>query len=689
MNENKLYKDIMERFFNIEGEDAIVTDSEMTEYILDNCEIVFEPDNRFFCLTELTEANIVVFKLITERFEKEFKPFKDRKYEEATDAKAFEMFFDFGHTTPNWRYILEAGFSGLKKQAEFYAAKEYDEPEKTRFYTAVLKVYNAGERFINRVIEKAEAAQKDEIAQGLRNLLVAPPQNLFEAMQLQMLFYTLQHSIEETFIRSFGRVDQLLYPFYIKEDKETARKMVRDYVAELQCQNQSANQPFSLGGTDKDGNCLVNELSYAFLEEYIALNPPRVKIHVLCADDMPEKFLKTALDGIRKGANSILFMGDSVIKKSLNRLGIEDEDIIDYHVDGCYECGGFGETTNPATARISIAKAIELALNGGKDIRTGFEIGIPTEKAPESFEEFLREFYRQLSHICKITMDYSGKMEMLYPRLHAGLLFTSSYPEYMEKGTDVYVGFGAKYNDTSINGVGLGTAVDSLMSIKKLVYDDKKMSLPELNELMKNNWEGEEALRITAKNKFPKYGTGDAEVDGYAADIVDFLGKEINKKPNVKGGVYRLGMMSIKWRWSFGEGLAATPDGRLAGETTSLNTSASFGADREGATGHILSMTSLDSTNSPNGAVLDLDLHYSAVKGESGLNALYATLKTFLDNRGFAVHYNVLNADVLREAQKNPQDYPNLQVRVCGWNNLFSNLGKAEQDEYIIRAEGE
>ena len=144
-----------------------------------------------------------------------------------------------------------------------------------------------------------------------------------------------------------------------------------------------------------------------------------------------------------------------------------------------------------------------------------------------------------------------------------------------------------------------------------------------------------------------------------------------------------------KRRWWMGSKLAATPDGRLYGETTSLNSGASFGADREGATAHVLSMTTVDATHSPNGVVLDLDLHESAVKGDNGLNAMYATLKTFLDNGGFAVHYNVLNADVLREAQKKPEDYPNLQVRICGWNCLFNRLGQKEQDEYIMRAENE
>ena len=185
-----------------------------------------------------------------------------------------------------------------------------------------------------------------------------------------------------------------------------------------------------------------------------------------------------------------------------------------------------------------------------------------------------------------------------------------------------------------------------------------------------------------------KYGMADRSVDLYAADLAQNLAKMINKVPNEKGGYYRLGLHSITVRWLMGSTLAATPDGRLAGESTSLNTGASFGADREGITAHILSVTEIDSSNSPNSVTLDLDMHSSMVMGENGLNAMYATLKTYIERGGFSVHYNVLNADVLRAAQKKPEDYPNLQVRLCGWNALFNHLPKNQQDEYIARFDG-
>ena len=688
MTQTQGLKGTLSRFLAIDGKNALVTDAEMTVYVLDHCEIFFSPDSYFFCKTELIKDRYYpYFEVMLPRFQKEFAAVENETYRQATEAKAFRMGIDFGHTCPNWQEIITAGFVGLKKRAEEYAGRYRENPEKGRFYNAVLKIYEASERFILRVIQKADAENRSEIARGLKNLLVSPPQSMFEAIQLLLLYHCLQHFAEETWIRTFGRVDQLLYPFFRKTEKQEAAKLVSAFINEIRDHGMSENQPFAIGGSDPSGHSTVNELSYLFIEEYKKLKPPYVKIHVLCAPDTPEDFLKSALDGIRQGANSICFLADATLKRSLLRLGIAPEDTLDYHVDGCYECGGFGELTSPATSKLSIPKAVELALNGGVDVQTGYRIGLPVSQEAETFEDFYREFLRQLGHICDLTKEWVGKMEALYPRIHAGPLFSSTYPLCMETGKDIFADFGAKYNNTSITGIGLGTAVDSLMAVKKLVFDDRRMTLAELNDLMKNNWVGQEALRITAKNKFPKYGMADASVDRYAADIVDFLGRQINGAPNAKGGTYRLGLYSITWRWEMGQGLAATPDGRLAGETTSLNSGASFGADREGITAHILSATAVDATNTPTAMVLDIDLHSSAVKGENGLQALYATLKTYLDRGGFAIHYNVLNADVLRAAQKNPEEYPNLQVRVCGWNMLFNRLPKNQQDEYICRSE--
>lgn len=690
MDEIKSLEGTLGRFVSIAGDDAMVTDAEMTAYILDNCRIVFTPESHFFCQTELSNDRYYPYReVLKPRFEREFAPYNTQAFQQAMETAAIDMRFDFGHTSPNWQEVIELGFVGLKARADRYAAQPQNDPQKRRFYDCVAQVYAASQRFIRRAAAQAREEGRTRIAEGLENLLVAPPQNLYEAIQLELLYHFLQHFAEETWIRTFGRVDQLLRPFYEKEDPETAAALINAFIREINDHGMSENQPFALGGADANGHSLINPLSYVFLEEYKKIKPPFVKVHILCAKDTPEDFLKAALDGIRSGANSICFMGDATLQRAVRRLGASAEDALNYHVDGCYECGAYGELTCPVTGKVSLAKAVELALNNGVDILTGYPTGLPVEKQPETFAQFYAEFLRQLEHLCTFAKDYAAAFEALYPRIHAGLLFSSTHKEYMENGKDVFVDFGAKYNNSSICGVGLGTAVDSLLAVKKLVFEDKTLTLAQLNQLMKDNWAGQEALRLTVKNKFPKYGMGDAEADRLAAELVKVLAKQINGQPNARGGKYRLGMFTITARWEIGAHLAATPDGRFAGETTSLNTGASFGADREGPVGQILSVTTIDAADSPNAVVLDIDLHTSAVRGENGLHAMYATLKTYLDRGGFAIHYNVLDTQVLRNAQKRPEDYPNLQVRVCGWNMLFSRLPKVQQDEYIQRSERE
>ena len=193
-------------------------------------------------------------------------------------------------------------------------------------------------------------------------------------------------------------------------------------------------------------------------------------------------------------------------------------------------------------------------------------------------------------------------------------------------------------------------------------------------------------LPQTSANQYPKYGQGDIRTDEIAKRTVDVLSDTVSRKPNVKGGSWRLGLFSIDWRWGFGQKTAASADGRRSGETLSQNTSASFGADKEGATAHLISAARIDMSKTPNGAIVDIDLHSSAVRGENGITALVSSLKTYFELGGFAVHYNVLDTDILMDAKKNPEKYPSLQVRLCGWNVLFSTLSEKEKDEFIARS---
>ena len=412
------------------------------------------------------------------------------------------------------------------------------------------------------------------------------------------------------------------------------------------------------------------------------------KLHILCRKDTPDALLDLAFRCVREGKNSIVFMSDEKIIESLEKLGAAPTDARDYHVVGCYECGARGELTCSCSSRVSLPKAVETALNGGRDMLSGKLIGPENDRKFDNFEEFFDEFTRQLLYFVDCAVKITDNWEREYRRLHSEPFLSSVYGSSVERGADLYCDYAAKYNNSSLNALGLGTAVDSLAAVRQLVFEEKLMTTGELADILRNDWKGHEPLRLLVRNKFPKYGTADKKTDRLAARIVDILGKAVDGRPNAKGGVYRLGTFSIDWRWDFGRATAASADGRHAGETISQNTSASFGADKNGATAHLISAASIDTSLTPNGSIADIDLHSSAVAGENGLSALVTTLRAYLDLGGFAVHYNVLDTKTLEAARERPGDYPNLQVRLCGWNVLFSSLSDKEKDEFIERSKG-
>jgi formate C-acetyltransferase len=379
-------------------------------------------------------------------------------------------------------------------------------------------------------------------------------------------------------------------------------------------------------------------------------------------------------------------MSDRRVIEALEKQGVAHQDAVDYHVVGCYECGGAGELTCSCNARVNIPKALELALNGGRDMLTGKQIGLENDGHFESFDALYREFERQLTYLCKCAMTVTDLYESRYAEIHSAPILSGTYTSALQKGADLYLDYSAKYNSSSLNAIGLATATDSLAAIRKAVFEDKTLTLGEFTEILKSDWKGQEPFRLLVKNKYPKYGQGDIRTDEIAKRTVDVLSDTVSYKPNAKGGSWRLGLFSINWRWRIGQKTAASADGRRSGETLSQNTSASFGADKEGATAHLISAARIDMSKTPNGAIVDIDLHSSAVRGENGITALVSSLKTYFELGGFAVHYNVLDTEVLLDAKKNPEKYPSLQVRLCGWNVLFSTLSEKEKDEFIARS---
>jgi len=665
-------------------EDVLRSDCDIDVYLLDNCEITVPEINRFMVAVDCRAIREAVFR---ERFYAAKSTIRDPAYADGMAAKLYFGTYDFGHTSACWEDVINLGIYGLRQRIDRYRDRAGNDPHKQRFYREITRVYDAALRFIARAAKKARDEGRTEMADGLDHLTKGAPSTLYEALQTVILYYYLQQYFDGTLLRTLGRLDTLLFPFYKKADKAIVPQMLLDFMHEIDRIHAAANMPFALGGTDEQGNDLINELSYLLLETYRKAGTHCTKLHLLISENTPRDIVENALDAVREGNNSIVFMDDGRVIKSLELLGEEHRDAVNYHVVGCYECGANGEITCSCGTRMNLAKALEMALFSGVDLLTGKQIGLANDGVFPTFDDLFSEYLRQVKYAVDCGIYCTDLCEENYGMLHAAPIFSATYVSALENGGDLYCDHSAKYPNSSVDAIGLATATDSLAAIRKLVYEDKSLTLDEFKAILKNNWEGQEVLRLTVKNKFPKYGMGDKKTDDLAKKTVDALAAQVNGHPNKKGGVYRLGLFSIDWRWKFGSLTGASADGRLSGETVSQNTGATFGADRNGATAHMLSVAYLDGTRTPNGAIVDLDLHSSAVRGENGLNAMTASLYTFLALGGFCIHYNVLDTETLKKAKDNPEAYPNLQVRLCGWNVLFSSLSEKEKEEFIARSE--
>ena len=658
-------------------------DCDIIEYLFDNCEITIPEENRFFVNVNCDGIQREVFALRAAKYKKVI---VNGNLYEGYSALAYTGEYDFGHTSAAWENIIPSGIFGLREKAAEYSERFADNKEKYHFYSSVKRVYDAAIRFMARAADLADSLGKSEMADGLRHLSSGEPQNLYEAMQTSLVYYAMQQWFEGTNLRTLGRIDSLFYPFYKKENKDKARVLIRDYLKEINRFKVLANIPFALGGSDVFGNCLINELSYEIINAYKELNLPDTKFHIFAPKNIPDDIIDLAFECIREGKNSIVFLSDEKVIESLEKIGAERKDAVGYHVVGCYECGAEGELTCSCNARVNIPKALELALNGGCDMLTGKKIGLTPIAKIDDYDSLFAEFSHQLSYLCECAVACTDIYEEHYNELHSAPIMSCTYKSSFESAKDLYCQNGAKYPNSSLNALGLATAADSLSAIKKIVFEDERLTLDEMVEVLRSDWQGEEVLRLFIKNRLPKYGMKDKFVDSVAKSIVDVLETSVNGIENKKGGKYRLGLFSIDWRWNFGKKSAASADGRKAGEPLSQNSGASFGADREGATAVLASVASIDTSRTPNGTIVDIDLHSSAVRGENGKNALRAMLKSYFELGGFAVHYNVLNTEILEDARKYPDKYPTLQVRLCGWNALFSSLTDKEKDEFILRS---
>ena len=618
------------------------------------------------------------------------------------EAGLHSMWKDFDHSVPDWDSILTLGFPGLLQRAEAYRA----ERERAGAMTPEAKAYFDGisitlravlemlDRFLRFLQEHADGSRRLLAeAECLRQLRTGAPRNTYEVLQIIYLHFMFCEHIDRMQVRSLGNLDRMIYPYY-KRDREEGRfteEQIREFFACFLMQWASINnywgQPFYLGGTKADGSTEINELSFLILDVFDKLAIPTPKIQIKVARNTPRKFLDKALDMIRRGHNSLVFVSEESIRRAMMAIGYSEETARTCDIRGCYEFipRVLGNTTE--AGHINMLKPFELIFNNGKDPKTGrvFESRAPKLEEIASFDDFYRAYMIWLDNIIDGILFCSRAFEKYLQRINPAQMFSATIPSSLKTARDAFAN-GCVYNNSNILIAGFGSAVDALMAVREFVFERKELTLERFRDILRRNWEGEEKLRLRIRRSDVKYGNGVEKVDFYAEMIARFLGNKINLQPNSRGGVYEASGHSARTFITLGERTGATPDGRFAGEEMSKNLSPAMGMDTRGVTALIRSVTRLDAVTFPGDFPLDVMTHPATVRGAEGLDAMRGLLYTYLWNHGVAIHFNICDAAVLKDAQKHPEQYAGLQIRVCGWNVRFTELSKKEQDAYIERA---
>ena len=664
-------------------------------FVLENTRISCDPRDIFPAIntmdrpidkTVIKKRNDEVFlKIIPEIDEK-------RNFYGRTGAAS--LWPDFCHSVPHWEILFELGFSGLLKKSEEMRASKTLDAEQDAFYESIKITYEAVLHLIDRLQTLASTTKGSErLAKALKNIAQNPPETFYEVLLFDYIYFIISEHIDGMQARSLCNFDRVLYPYYKKDlEKGVTEQEIRTDLAYFLMQFTAIGnywgQPVYLGGCNQDESTVINELSYIFLDVYDQLKLLNPKIQIKVADSTPKDFLLKALDMIRRGGNSVVFVSDATIRKALMQSGATSEQARLCDVKGCYEYAPQGEM-HTGMNYINLVKPLEYTLHRGCDGITGEFAGLETPDVADiaTFDDFFDIYKQQLLYLVKNVMRVVNIYEGYLFHINPTPLLSATYPTCLERARDSLYG-GAARNTTSLDVGFLADAADSLVAIKKFVYDQKEISLPELVHVLDNNYEGNESLRQKLYKDRDKYGNNRDLPDGIAKEIVDFLVENVHGKPNneQRNGHWSVSFHVARMSYVQGAKTMATPNGRKLGEELAKNVSASMGQNRDGATAAILSATNFDASSFCGDACLDLGLLPKSVDGEKGLESMYALLLTFIKRGGQAMHINVFDAETLIEAQKNPDKYQDLQIRVCGWSVLWNNINKPEQDGFIKQA---
>lgn len=612
------------------------------------------------------------------------------RWYDATDG-AWLVKLDTSHTCPDWESILSLGPKGLAERAR-ERLKTAEDDEARIFLGCVVEIYEGMCRFCRRWADVARRQGMAACADVLGEIATHPPRTFREALQLSLIYDRLQEDEGEC-VRAQGLFDRLFIGFYRadiatgRETRESAKSLLKGLFDCYYAQNHPNCKNIAFGGYDEAGVPVWNELTELGFEVHRELNRPNPKLTFRYGKKTPSWQVEKVARCLAEGRTSVVFGIEETLAEMFRRRGKDAKDIASSVLVGCYEPGVQGrEVVSSMAGEMNMVKPIEAVLNGGRDFR-GRQVG-PECPLPTDGDAFEREYLRQLGAMTDALLALARLVETHWYELNPAPLMSGAFRDCIAKGRD-YSRAGCKYNQSGIMCAGLGTVADSLAAVRYLVDETKSVTMAELSEIMKGNWKGREDLRTLVCREAPKWGNNDDRVDAAARRVYGFITAKINGSRNGHGGTYQAGLWSICNDIHLGKLTAATPDGRRACSPISRNNAATAGCGREGPTALLNSMSKLDQADAPDGFIADVILPVGNRSPTAGTKTVAGVLSAYADMGGQCIHLNTFSADTLRDAMAHPEKYPDLQVRVCGWNVRWNDLSKAEQLHFLKTAEAQ
>ena len=674
-----------------------------------------------------------------------------------------------GHVTVKYEEVLAVGYEGIIKKAEQELSEcnvgDGDYAERSHFLQAVIlscqAVIEYARRYSALAQEMAErctdAARKEELLRIAENCSRVPAkgaQNFYEACQS---FWFVQQLIQlESSGHSIspGRFDQYMYPYYKKDmengniSREFAQELMdciwvklndlnkcRDAVSAEGFAGYSLFQNLIAGGQNKEGEDVTNDLSFMCIQASVHVRLPQPSLSVRVWNGSPHEFLIKAAELTRTGIGLPAYYNDEVIIPSLQNRGLSLEDAREYNIIGCVEPQKAGKTEGwHDAAFFNMCRPLELVFANGED--KGEMVGVPTGEVTEmsSFEEFYNAYKKQMEYCISLLVNADNAIDVAHAKRCPLPFLSCMVDDCLKRGKSVQEG-GAVYNFTGPQGFGIANMADSLLAVRKLVYEEKKVTMEEMKEALAWNFgkgldqqsvsdtaeavlrkmkdagqkidentvssilkavmnaqPGEEKMKRYEEihnmiEEVPKFGNDIPEVDYFARDVAYTYTKPLQNYKNPRGGQFQAGLYPVSANVPLGGQTGATPDGRYAHTPVADGVSPSAGKDVNGPTAAATSVSRLDHFIVSNGTLFNQKFHPSALSGREGLEKFVALIRSYFDQKGMHMQFNVVDRDTLLDAQKYPEKYKHLVVRVAGYSALFTTLSRSLQDDIIRRTE--